>query len=204
MKRWVILLAMLGLVSLTLATPTVQAANKTLYVGTCKETSPYTTIQSAVDAVTGAGFTIAVCPGSYQESVDVANRERLNIRNAVEKGQGMPLIDAGGRDGIVIQDSTNVEIRGLQITNTSMGIIAAHAPETKVRDMVITNARQYGIFSPTATRARHKRTASAPVVLPVSRSAIRRTLPSSRTQSRRFPMTSTCFAPRRRRLFPIT
>jgi parallel beta-helix repeat protein len=146
MKRWLILLAVLGFASLTVAAPTAQAASKTLYVGTCKEPSPYTTIQSAVDAATGAGFTIAVCPGTYNESVDVANRERLSIRSAAEKSQGMPLIDAGGSDGIVIRDSTNVEVRSLQITNTSMGIVAAHAPKTEIRDMVITNAKQYGIF----------------------------------------------------------
>ncbi len=146
MKRWLTLLAALGCVWLTLATPTAQAASKTLYVGTCKEPSPYATIQSAVDAVTGAGFTIAVCPGTYNEHVEVANKQRLSIRNAAEKSQGMPLIDAGGSDGIVIRDSTNVEIRGLQITNTNMAIVAAQAPKTEIRDMVITNAKQYGIF----------------------------------------------------------
>lgn len=146
MKRWLMLLAVLGFVSLMFATPSAQAASKTLYVGTCKEASPYTTIQSAVDAATGAGFTIAICPGTYNERVDVANKQRLSIRSAIEKTQGMPLIDAGGSDGIVIRDSTNVEVRGLQITNTSMGIIAAHAPKTEIRDMLITNAKQYGIF----------------------------------------------------------
>src|SRR5690349_20794714 len=139
MKRWLTMAAMLGAMALTLATPPAQAASKTLSVGTCNGTSSYPTIQSAVDAVDGAGFTIDVCPGTYNERVDVTNKQRLTIRGDVEKGQEAPLIDAGGQDGIVILDSTSVEIRGLRITNASMAILAANAPQTEIRNMVITN-----------------------------------------------------------------
>lgn len=141
MKRWLTTVGMVGLILLALAAPGVQAASKTLYVGTCKGPSSYTTIQSAVDAVNDDGFTIYVCPGTYNESVSVQNKEKLTIRNYVIKNQPAPLMSGG----IDVRDSEKVEIRGLRITNTNIAIIASNSPETKVHNTIITNASQFGI-----------------------------------------------------------
>src|SRR5689334_9271041 len=107
MKRWLMIMAVVGLMALTLATPVAQAASKTLYVGMCHGASPYPTVQSAVNAVNGVGFTIAVCPGTYYESVQVTDKQGLTIRGDVKQDQQAPLIDAGGQDGIVIMDSAH-------------------------------------------------------------------------------------------------
>jgi len=54
-----------------LATPRTQAANTTLYVGTC-HTGSYSTITQAIAAVPATGTTtINVCPGYYPEQVSI-------------------------------------------------------------------------------------------------------------------------------------
>ena len=145
MQRWMMLLGMLGLMLMGLAAPGVQAASKTLYVGTCKGSSPFKTIQSAVEAASGSGFTIYVCPGTYHESVQVRSKQDLTIRNYVIKNQPTPLIDPNSNDGIDIYDSTDVEIRGLRVTNATSAIYATRSPETKVRNTTI-SASGIGIY----------------------------------------------------------
>ena len=124
------------------------AASKNLYVGSCRGASPYTTIQSAVNAVNDDHFTINVCPGTYNETVLVEGKEDLTIRNVVVKNQAAPLIDAGGNslyDGIDVIDSEDIDIRGLRVTNASVGIFVFNSPETEVRNTFISNS-DIGIF----------------------------------------------------------
>lgn len=150
MRRWLTMAGMVGMLATALASPGVQAASKTLYVGTCKGSSPYTTIQSAVDTVNDDGFTIYVCPGTYHETVKVEHKDDLTIRNYVVKNQPAPLIDAGGGFGFTVSDSKEVEIRGLRITNADVGLDADESPKTEVRNTTI-NAHLAGIVFDTGS-----------------------------------------------------
>ncbi len=146
MKRWVTMTAVVGLVLTALATPGAHAASKTLYVGACNGASPYTTIQSAVDAVNDDDFTIYVCPGTYKESVTIANKEELAIRNYAVKNQSAPLIDPGSSAlGFNVSDSKEVTIRGLHIAGANVAILAVRSPKIEVRNTIIT-ASSTGIF----------------------------------------------------------
>lgn len=86
MKRWLTMAGVIGLLVMALAVPGVQAASTTLYVGTCGTSPRYTTIQSAVDAVNGTGFTINVCTGTYAGNVQIKNKENLTIHGCLPLG----------------------------------------------------------------------------------------------------------------------
>ena len=191
MKRWMMLLGMLGLMLMTLAVPDAHAASKTLYVGTCKGWSPFQTIQSAVEAASGGGFTIYVCPGTYNESVQVRSKQDLTIRNYVVKNQSTPLIDSNGNDGIDIFDSKD----GCALLMPLVLSMLPDRPKPRCAITLSTQATLVFISTTGATRARRKTIPSALSLTTGFNLSLVVVLQSSKTRSRRLITASMFFLP---------
>jgi pectinesterase len=126
MRRRTFLGAGAGLV-VAAATPAHAKGRRVLHV------RPGDSVQAAVDAVTGPGWTIVVHPGTYREVVDVpADKAELTVRGAVPDP----------RAAVIIHDNANGTQRpdgsGTYGTAGSATFTSA-APGLTVRDLTLAN-----------------------------------------------------------------
>ncbi|MGW0420807.1 pectinesterase family protein [Streptomyces sp. NPDC003015] len=126
MRRRTFMAAGAGL-ALTAATPARAAARRVLHV------RPGDSVQAAVDAVTGPGWTIVVHPGTYREVVNVpADKAELTVRGAVPDP----------RAAVIVYDNANGTQRpdgsGTYGTAGSATFTSA-APGLTVRDLTLAN-----------------------------------------------------------------
>jgi pectinesterase len=108
-------------------TPALARGHRTLHV------RPGDSVQAAVDAVTGPGWTIVVHPGTYREVVDVpADKEHLTLRGATRDP----------RDTVIVHDNANGTRKpdgsGTYGTAGSATFTSA-APGLTVRDLTLAN-----------------------------------------------------------------
>ncbi|MFF4013428.1 pectinesterase family protein [Streptomyces sp. NPDC001843] len=108
-------------------TPALARGHRTLHV------RPGDSVQAAVDAVAGPGWTIVVHPGTYREVVDVpADKEHLTLRGATRDP----------RDAVIVYDNANGTRKpdgsGTYGTAGSATFTSA-APGLTVRDLTIAN-----------------------------------------------------------------
>jgi PGF-pre-PGF domain-containing protein/uncharacterized repeat protein (TIGR01451 family) len=108
-----------------------------------KGSTAYTTIQAGVNAAT-AGSTLFVCPGTYQETVDI--NKPLSIIGA---GADYTIVDANGASDFVFDlDADNINLTGFTITgSTTYGInIRYYTYDVEVSYNNIVNNGGYGMY----------------------------------------------------------
>jgi len=99
-----VLLACVILASMFAGLPQTAHAATTIYVP-----DNYPTIQAAVDAAS-PGDTIIVRAGTYIENVQLSKSITL-------KGEGMPVVDAGGNGSAIMITASGCTIEGFEVTN---------------------------------------------------------------------------------------
>ena len=127
--------------------PGFQPAGDTSFAPVTTNDSPtgkYSSIDTAVDAVTAGGIVSAVA-GTYTEQVSINHNLKL-----VGAGAETTIIDGDGDDVLTITSAvTNVEVSGFTITNGNKGIYAPNSFSNamiNIHDIVVTNNEGEGIY----------------------------------------------------------
>jgi pectinesterase len=93
---------------------------------------PGDSVQAAVDAVTGPGWTIVVHPGTYREVVDIpADKAELTVRGA----------SCDPRDAVIVYDNANGTKKpdGTTYGTAGSATFTSAAPGLTVRDLTLAN-----------------------------------------------------------------
>ena len=84
----------------------------------CQSGCDYSTIQDAID-VAEPGSTVLVLSGIYKESVEIDKQLTLL---GVDTGDRKPILDGDGNDNAISLKADGIILKGLEITNSAVGI----------------------------------------------------------------------------------
>ena len=121
--------AMLGLMAGLLAIPTASAATHVVVnddplghwaeTVDCQSAPQFTSIQAALDA-SGAGASILVCPGEYQEDVQL-NNDNVSLE-AADLNKKPRLVGQGTMEGVINVSAFGVLVIGFDVSQGESGI----------------------------------------------------------------------------------